>query len=206
VQPLSIHFLRAFRPEDFSLAATKQEQKMYKLTTIESLLARILAVAAAGVIVGAASVPIAQHFNFNMVPQAQYALGAVAALLAWLASRKAFDFTNDCLDVSPSPFSPALHRRALPMHAPEPAGSANAVELNETRDAGGNVNITLTVTGLTKREFNSLRGRISGGVYGVKTTTKNLHDGRRQIEVHVPANSKQAATIAKLKELAGKTV
>jgi hypothetical protein len=177
-----------------------------KLTTLECFFARVLAVLAVGVLVGAACVPIARHFDFTLPLYMQYGLGILAAGLAWISSRQAFNFTNDCLDVAPSSLTPAFQGRALPRPGPETAGTANAVALTEDRQPDGTVKVSITATGLTKREFNNLRGRLQS-VPGIRwSRPSNLHDGRRAISGDVLPGPTQATALSRVKDLTGKTV
>src|SRR5438067_686400 len=110
-----------------------------KLNTLECVLARLIAVAAAAVIVGVVSVPISQHFGYAMQTNVQYGAGLVAGILCWFASRRAFDFTNDCLSVPSGSLQPAYLRRPLPAPAPEESGTANAVDLTLDNKSDGSV-------------------------------------------------------------------
>src|SRR5205823_15047190 len=115
---------------------------MNKLTTVECVVARILAVVASGVIVAAVAAPVAQHFNYSLPQGAQYGLGAVAAILCWFASRKAFDFATDCMSVPT--LAPAFSPRATAPREPLRSGTANVISLSQTPQPNGSVEISVT--------------------------------------------------------------
>jgi hypothetical protein len=66
--------------------------------------------------------------------------------------------------------------------------------------------VSITATGLTKREFNNLRGRLQS-VPGIRwSRPSNLHDGRRAISGDVLPGPNNRTALSRVKELTGKTV
>src|SRR5262249_39116843 len=102
----------------------------FKHTTVECMLARLLASVAAGLIVGVVTPPVAQQFQATLSPFVPTVLGLVTGVLTWFATRRVFAFTADCLNVpdstpafqgGPKPRRAEMTARPAPAAAPTPA-------------------------------------------------------------------------------------
>lgn len=189
-----------------------------KQTTVECILARLLASVAAGLVVGVIAPPIAAHFQATLNPYIPTVLGLVTGVLTWFATRRVFAFTADCLDVpdvSPAFQGSPKPRRAATTPRPAPAattatataatGSDTAI-LETFPQENGAMKVVVTVKGLTKREFNTLRARLEQ-VRGVTWQhPTNLRDGRRKMEGELPAGPARPDALRKLEELTGNRV
>lgn len=184
-----------------------------KQVSIECLIARLLASVAAGIVVGVVAPHVAAHFQQTLNPFIPTVAGLITGVLTWFATRRVFAFTADCLDVpsvSPAFQSDAARRaRAVPALKPAPAAAAarNETAVLETfPQEDGSLKVAVTVKGLTKREFNALRGRLEQ-VRGVSWShPTNLHDGRRKMEGVLPAGPARPEALKKLEELTGNRV
>lgn len=188
-----------------------------KQTTVECMLARLLAAVAAGVVVGVVTPPVAAHFQATLSPYVPTVLGLVTGVLTWFATRRVFAFTADCLDVpdvSPAFQGGTKSRRAATTPRPAPTAATTATTgpgsdtavLETFPQEDGSVKVAITIKGLTKREFNSLRGRLEQ-VRGVTwSNPANLHDGRRKMEGVLPAGPTRPDALRKLEELTGNRV
>jgi len=196
----------------------------FKHTTVECMLARLLASVAAGIVVGVATPPVAQQFQATLSPFVPTVLGLITGVLTWFATRRVFAFTADCLNVPGT--APAFQGGTKPQRAettprraptaapsaartvapaPTTTGSDTAV-LETFPQEDGSVKVCITVKGLTKREFNALRGRLEQ-VRGVNWShPANLHDGRRKLEGVLPAGPARPDALRKLEELTGNRV
>jgi hypothetical protein len=66
---------------------------------IQTAIARSLAVVATGVVSWYVAQPIAQHFEQSLSDPMQIGIGVFAALVALFVSKRALDFTQDCMTV-----------------------------------------------------------------------------------------------------------
>lgn len=189
---------------------------------IECLFARLLASVAAGIIVGflvgVLTHLLAQHFHLQIQPRLAFALqaglGLLTAGIAWPSSRKAFEFYSDLKEV-PTVGSPAFQADRVRVHTMRAddtgglakRGNSSGVADMETHPLpDGTLKVVITVNGLTKREFNNLRGRLDH-VPGVKWARPiNLSSGKRRLEGTLPASPTRPDTLRKLEELTGKRV
>jgi len=69
---------------------------------IHTFAARSLAVIATGVVSWYVAQPIAQHFDKTLSDPMQIGIGVVAALVALFVSKRALDFTEDCMTIPDS--------------------------------------------------------------------------------------------------------
>jgi len=188
----------------------------FKHTTVECMLARLLASVAAGIVVGVVTPPVAQQFQATLSPFVPTVLGLITGVLTWFATRRVFAFTADCLNVpdstpafqgGPKPRRAERTLRPAPAAAPTPAATSSDTAVLETfPQEDGSVKVSITIKGLTKREFNTLRGRLEQ-VRGVTWShPTNLHDGRRKLEGVLPAGPARPDALRKLEELTGNRV
>jgi len=193
---------------------------MIKPSTVDTSVMRLLAAVAAGIFAAVLAAPIAIHFDFPLPFLAQAGIGVVAGSLCWFASRRVFQFTEDCLNVPSSAMSPALHdtRLKVPTLKATPPAKADAqasaakpapsrsdnLALRLAPQPDGSVQVTVDVNGLSKREFNAVRGRFET-VPGIKWSHPiNLKGGKRQLSGTAKAGPDQQRALSRLEELAGK--
>lgn len=77
------------------------------LARIQTGVARTLAVVATGVLSWFVAQPIAQHFDKTLSDPMQIGIGVVAAIIALFVSKRALDFTQDCMTISDNALAPA---------------------------------------------------------------------------------------------------
>ncbi len=75
---------------------------------IQTALARSLSIAATGVLTWYLALPIAQLFSLELGDPLRIGIGCGAALVAFFVSRRALNFTEDCLAV-PDAMAPGVH-------------------------------------------------------------------------------------------------
>lgn len=203
------------------VATQKTEPEVYMIpvkftqASVECTIARLLAALAVGAIAGLVAPKVGAHFDFLVSQLMQTGIGAAAALLTWFASRRLFDFTEDCMEVPT--MSPAFQKAPdnRPVHALRPAADKSkdacrtcvgAARLEQQPQEDGSIRVVVTTTGLTKREFNTLRARLEQ-VRGITwQNPKNLGEGKRQIEGVAPASPSRPESLKRLEELTGQRV
>lgn len=74
---------------------------------IQTAVARSLAVIATGVVSWYVAQPIAQHFDKTLSDPMQIGIGVVAAIVALFVSKRALDFTQDCMTIPDKTLAPA---------------------------------------------------------------------------------------------------
>lgn len=189
---------------------------------IECLFARLLASAAAGVIVGVLAGVITQflalHFHLQIQPRfeliLQIGLGLLTAGIAWPSSRKAFEFYVDLKEV-PTVNSPAFQKDRIRVHSMRKedngrmqttSGTSGAANMVTVPLDDGSLKVIITINGLTRREFNNLRTRLDH-LSGVKWARPiNLSRGKHRLEGTLPASPTRPDTLRKLEELTGNRV
>lgn len=186
-----------------------------KKSSVELTIMRTLATLLTGILFGVLTTTAANYFNYPLDARLPYLVGILGALGCWLASRKAFEFAEDKMKI-PTAAPAYLHNAGLRARkaAVDPAtvddrsascGTCSATLTTDTQ-ADGSINITVTVSGLSKREFNNLRARaenISGITWEHPT---NLGGGTRKLTGTLPTGNAQAQALRKLEELTGKRV
>jgi len=192
--------------------------------SVEVNIGRALAALAAGIVCGHICDPIAGHLGYQLAPNAGLLIGIVTAVATWFASRKVIRVlqqTEDTMRIPTVgiPVPARLHDGGLSStgaacatkRCPDPAGKCVdcSADLKLEPQADGSVNVTITVTGLSKREFSNLRARIEDS----KTVPnskwefpKNQGLGVRQMTGSVLPGNAQKQALAKLEELTGKRV
>ncbi|MBI4533464.1 MAG: hypothetical protein HY711_05905 [Candidatus Melainabacteria bacterium] len=84
--------------------------------------------------------------------------------------------------------------------------TAGAADLWTASQDDGSLKVRITTNGLTKREFNMLRGRLDN-ITGVKWDKPvNLRNGQRKLEGVLPKGSNQDQALQRLQALTGKRV
>lgn len=201
----------------------------------ELAIARILAVFAAvaiGITFGHLTGQIAQHYHYALDPRVGYIVGILSAIGTLLTASKVFravQQTEDTMKVPTAASAPAyLHNAGLKggktvkvegiagpscptKKVPDPAEKCAScqADLKQEPQADGSVKVTITVNGLSKREFSNLRARIedSKNVPGTKWEfPKNDGNGIRTITGVVKPGNSQKQALLKLEELTGKRV
>ncbi len=74
---------------------------------IQTAVARSLAAIATGVVSWYVAQPIAQHFDKTLSDPMQIGIGVVAAIVALFVSKRALDFTQDCMTIPDKTLAPA---------------------------------------------------------------------------------------------------
>lgn len=191
-----------------------------KINTVERFIARLIAAIGAGALVFFIAAPLAHNWAPLANVQLQIGLGLVTSALTFFVTRNLFNFTADCLDIPT--MSPAFqkNRPAGPVKltatatdkqtpaaiASDDVPATSAAELWTESREDGSLKVRVTVTGLSKREFNMLRGRLEN-VAGIKWDKPvNLYNRQRKMEGVLPKGTNQAQVLARLQALTGNRV
>ncbi len=187
----------------------------FKKTTIEVGFARLFVILATGIVVGVAAHGINETLGQNLPFWLPYALGATASLLSIPATRRAFNFAADCMQIPErmtqrvtqgaqrlsSREEPALPETKASNVASD-ARPAPAVRLCQSACPDGSISVTVETRCLGKRKFTTLRGRLES-ITGIKWSfPKNHGDERRTISGLVRPGPHQQAAVTKLEQLA----
>lgn len=191
---------------------------------IESGLVRLLAAAAAGGAIWVAAEPIARHFNTVISDTPRLLVSCAVALACWLITRRAFEFTYDCLDVpsgAPAPaFVSAGERQCttgacslrsphavLSMDANQQVFGGQSLLIQITRGQAGSFDVIATATGFSNSKFDGNDGPRKGleAIRAVSwSAPARLPDGKRRMQGTVAAGADEATLLSSLQSLADK--
>jgi hypothetical protein len=194
---------------------------------IELTIARIFATLVVGIFFGHFAGQIAAHFGYHFDPRMDWAIGLLSAAGTWFASRKVFivlQQTEDTMKVPTAPTPVFLHDAGKkPGEKSAAGGSCSTGKCGQTREIcggcnaelktepqpDGSVKVTITVSGLSKREWDNFRERIENSKNVPDTSWSfpvNLGNRKRVITGTVKPGNGQKQALRKLEELTGKRV
>jgi len=186
---------------------------------------RFLALAAVAVAAWYIAQPVSEYFHFDLNDNVRLVVAAAAGIAAWFVSKRAFAFTEDCLDIPQ--FATAAHsegsrsgscsifnRRCQGEHEhdqdehseADTNGTlvANSRVTVEVQGAGSETTITVTVAGLTSSQFkgdNGLRARLSA-IRGISwSNPTNLGDGRRKMVGTIAPSADRTEVLSRLQQV-----
>lgn len=200
-----------------------------KQKQIESTVVRLLAAAAAGGAIWVLAEPIARHFNAVISDLPRLVLSGAIALACWLITRRAFEFTYDCLDIpaaAPAPAFTSTRRECasgacslrtkqdadspdnvLSMDANQQVFGGQRLLIQITRVAGGTLEVTATASGFSSSQFDGNDG-LRKGLDSIRAISwsapQRLPEGKRKMHGKVNAGADESALLSSLQSLAEK--
>jgi hypothetical protein len=195
--------------------------KLCSQAQLQVWIIRFLALAAVAAGAWYIAQPVAQHFHFDLNNNVRFVVAAVAGIAAWFVSKRAFDFTEECLDIPQ--FASAAHsegsrgscsifnrrcqaeREHADDAAPSSQGDGTLVSNSRLTIDVQATTITVTANGLTSSQFkgnNGLRGRLEA-IRGIAwSNPTNLGESRRQMVGTLAPSANRAEVLARLQQVA----